>query len=55
MTDTSKFGLRYVLGLTGSGLLALGGVLGITAQEFWVGTGVILAFVVADVAKHRND
>lgn len=54
MSD-NKFGLRYTLGLAASGLLALGGVLSITAQEYWLGVAAIIAFVVADVAKHRND
>lgn len=55
MADTKRFGLRYILGLAASGLLALGGIAEITAQEYWLGVAAIIAFVIADVAKHRND
>jgi len=53
MVDTGQ--LRYVLGLASVGLIALGGILKITDVEFWGAAGVIIAMVVADQVKHRND
>jgi len=47
--------LRYWAVGFGSGLLALGGVLGITRPEFWAGVAVIYGIAVADQVKHRNE
>jgi len=50
--ETGQF--RYVLGLATTGLVALGGFLGITSVEYWGATGVLLTMTVADMVKHRN-
>ena len=52
MVETGQF--RYVLGLASAGLVALGGVLGITDEKYWSAAGILIAMTVADQIKHRN-
>ena len=50
----SRGTLRYWAIAFGSGLIALGGVLGITAPEYWAGTVAVYGIAVADQIKHRS-